>query len=105
MAKAFADLTASGQAKDIPHADWLALLLDRETSWRRDKRLTAAARRKTAPAGERRGRRLSRRPRSGPRPVPEALHFPAALLTNTTHSYVNAVPPECRNFRSEASAG
>src|ERR1700733_10697166 len=73
MAKAFADLTASGQAKDIPHADWLALLLDRETSWRRDKRLTAAARRKTAPAGERRGRRLSRRPRSGPRPVPEAL--------------------------------
>jgi DNA replication protein DnaC len=44
MAKAFADLTASGQAKDIPHADWLALLLDRETSWRRDKRLTARLR-------------------------------------------------------------
>src|ERR1700689_2067662 len=44
MAKAFADLSAGGQAKDIPHADWLALLLDRETSWRRDKRLTARLR-------------------------------------------------------------
>jgi DNA replication protein DnaC len=44
MAKAFADLAAAGQAKDLPHADWLALLLDRETSWRRDKRLTARLR-------------------------------------------------------------
>jgi DNA replication protein DnaC len=44
MAKAFADLAAAGQAKDIPHADWLALLLDRETSWQRDKRLTARLR-------------------------------------------------------------
>jgi DNA replication protein DnaC len=44
MAKAFADLTAAGQAKDLPHADWLALLLDRETSWRKDKRLTARLR-------------------------------------------------------------
>jgi len=44
MAKAFADLTAGAQAKDIPHADWLALLLDREMSWRKDKRLTARLR-------------------------------------------------------------
>ena len=44
MAKAFADLAAAGQAKDLPHADWLALLLDKETSWRRDKRLTARLR-------------------------------------------------------------
>jgi DNA replication protein DnaC len=44
MAKAFADLTAAGPAKDLPHADWLALLLDRETSWRKDKRLTARLR-------------------------------------------------------------
>ena len=41
--KAFADLADAGQAKDLPHADWLALLLDRETSWRRDKRLLRAA--------------------------------------------------------------
>ena len=40
MAQAFADLDA-GQARDLAHADWLALLLDREASWRRDKRLTA----------------------------------------------------------------
>jgi hypothetical protein len=32
MAKAFADITTADQAKDLPHADWLALLLDRETS-------------------------------------------------------------------------
>ena len=34
LAKAFADLAAAGQEKDLPHADWLALLLDRETSWK-----------------------------------------------------------------------
>ena len=44
MAKAFADLAAADQAKDIAHADWLALLLDMEASWRRDKRLTARLR-------------------------------------------------------------
>ena len=44
MAKAFADLADAGQAKDIAHADWLAMLLDREASWRRDKRLTARLR-------------------------------------------------------------
>ena len=44
MAKAFADIATADQAKDLPHADWLALLLDRETSWRRDKRLTARLR-------------------------------------------------------------
>ena len=44
MAKAFADLADADEAKDLAHADWLALLLDRETSWRRDKRLTARLR-------------------------------------------------------------
>src|SRR5208283_6068566 len=44
MAKAFADLADADQAKDLAHADWLALLLDREASWRRDKRLTARLR-------------------------------------------------------------
>src|SRR5208337_2654743 len=44
MAKAFADLADAGQVKDIAHADWLALLLAREASWRRDKRLTARLR-------------------------------------------------------------
>jgi hypothetical protein len=34
MAKAFADLAAADQANDVAHADWLALLLDREASWR-----------------------------------------------------------------------
>src|ERR1700722_738828 len=44
MAKAFADLAAADQAKALAHADWLALLLDMEASWRRDKRLTARLR-------------------------------------------------------------
>lgn len=44
MAKAFVDLVANDEAKDLPHTDWLALLLDRETSWRKDKRLTARLR-------------------------------------------------------------
>ena len=30
--------------RDLVHADWLALLLDRETSWRKDERLTARLR-------------------------------------------------------------
>ena len=41
MAKAFAELADADDPKDLAHADWLALLLDKETSWRRDKRLTA----------------------------------------------------------------
>jgi IstB-like ATP binding protein len=44
MAKAFADLADAGHAKDIAHAHWLAILLDREASWRRDKSLTARLR-------------------------------------------------------------
>jgi len=44
MAKAFADLADAVQPKDLAHADWLALLLDREASWRKDKRLTARLR-------------------------------------------------------------
>jgi len=41
MAKAFADLADADEPKDLVHADWLALLLDKEISWRRDKRLAA----------------------------------------------------------------
>jgi DNA replication protein DnaC len=41
MAKAFADLANADEPKDLVHADWLALLLDKEISWRRDKRLAA----------------------------------------------------------------
>ena len=44
MAKAFADLADADEPKDLTHADWLALLLDREMSWRRDKRLTTRLR-------------------------------------------------------------
>ncbi|WP_018409610.1 ATP-binding protein [Methylocystis rosea] len=44
MAKAFAELAETDEAKGIDRSDWLALLLDREASLRRDKRLTARLR-------------------------------------------------------------
>lgn len=44
MAKAFADIEATGEANGLGHAEWLALLLDREASLRRDKRLSARLR-------------------------------------------------------------
>jgi IstB-like ATP binding protein len=40
MAKAFADIEAGGEALSLGHAEWLALLLEREASLRRDKRLS-----------------------------------------------------------------
>lgn len=40
MAKAFADVTASGEAEAMSHAEWLGLLLDREITDRYDKKLT-----------------------------------------------------------------
>lgn len=44
MAKAFAELASAPEAKGLDRHDWLALLLDREVSLRRDKRLTARLR-------------------------------------------------------------
>jgi DNA replication protein DnaC len=44
MAKAFAEIDAKSQANDLGHREWLGLLLDREASWRRDKRLVARLR-------------------------------------------------------------
>jgi DNA replication protein DnaC len=44
MAGAFTELDAASQADDLGHREWLGLLLDRETSWRQDKRLVARLR-------------------------------------------------------------
>jgi DNA replication protein DnaC len=44
MAQAFAELEASGEGTTLTHADWLGLLLDREITHRRDKRLAARLR-------------------------------------------------------------
>src|SRR5258708_28021835 len=44
MAQAFAELEASDETAALTHADWLGLLLDRELSHRRDKRLAARLR-------------------------------------------------------------
>ena len=39
MAHAFADLDGNGDAAGLIHAEWLALLLDHEATWRNDRRL------------------------------------------------------------------
>ena len=44
MAQAFAELEASDETATLAHADWLALLVDRELTHRRDKRLAARLR-------------------------------------------------------------
>jgi len=44
MAQAFAELEASSDAATLTHADWLGLLVDREVTHRRDKRLEARLR-------------------------------------------------------------
>ena len=74
MAGAFGDMIDADTAS-LSHAEWLALLLEREISHRHDKRLAARLRyaklRHQAAVEE---RRLPRRPRSGPGFVPEAGH-------------------------------
>src|SRR5690348_15783547 len=44
MVQAFAELEASGEGTTLTHADWLGLLIDRELTHRRDKRLAARLR-------------------------------------------------------------
>jgi DNA replication protein DnaC len=44
MAKAFAEIEAAGEAATLTHPEWLALLLDQEASYRRDRRLLARLR-------------------------------------------------------------
>jgi len=44
MAKAFAEIAASGEADALGHHEWLGLLLDREVASRQDKRLAARLR-------------------------------------------------------------
>ena len=44
MAKAFVENAPGGEADALGHHEWLALLLDREASWRQDKRFAARLR-------------------------------------------------------------
>jgi DNA replication protein DnaC len=44
MARAFSELHADPRGAELSHAEWLALLLDRETTERRDRRLKARLR-------------------------------------------------------------
>ena len=44
MAKAFVEIAANGEADGLGHHEWLGLLLDREASWRQDKRFAARLR-------------------------------------------------------------
>ena len=44
MAKAFSEIEASGEGATLTHPEWLGLLLDREVTYRHDKRLRARLR-------------------------------------------------------------
>jgi DNA replication protein DnaC len=44
MAKAFVEISDADEANGLRRHEWLGLLLDREASWRRDKRLSARLR-------------------------------------------------------------
>ena len=44
MARAFNELAANAEAERLSHAEWQALLLDREWSWRHDRKLAARLR-------------------------------------------------------------
>ena len=44
MARAFTELEANPQSADLSHAEWLALLLDREATDRYERRLRARLR-------------------------------------------------------------
>ena len=44
MARAFVEIAADGEADGLGHHEWLGLLLDREASWRQDKRFAARLR-------------------------------------------------------------
>ena len=44
MAKAVGEIEASGEAAALTHPEWLGLLLDREVTYRRDRRLLARLR-------------------------------------------------------------
>jgi len=44
MAKAFSELIADPEAAGLQHGEWLAMLLDRETVYRQDKRMAARLR-------------------------------------------------------------
>ncbi len=44
MAKALVEIAAGGEADGLGHHEWLGLLLDREASWRQDKRLAGRLR-------------------------------------------------------------
>ena len=69
MAKAFDEVAASGDAAALPHLDWLALLRDREMTYRHDRKLTASFdMRGFAPSGCRRCR-LPCHARSRPRAI------------------------------------
>ena len=43
MAKALVEIAAASEADGLGHHEWLGLLLDREASWRQDKRLAGSA--------------------------------------------------------------
>jgi hypothetical protein len=76
MAKAFAEVAASGEAEAMNHAVWLGLLLDREVTDRYDKKLTRRLR--THGCAIRRVSRMSTAAAHAASTAPRSTSSPAA---------------------------
>ena len=77
MAQAFAELEASDETATLTHADWLGLLVDRELTHRRDKRLAARLRYARLPS-----RPASRTSITGPHEASTALYSTSSPMAN-----------------------
>ena len=77
MADTFIELQNNPEAAEMPHADWLGLLVDREVTVRDNRRLTRRLTSCQAPSSRHhRERRLSHRPWSRSFALPEPRHLP-----------------------------
>ena len=72
LAKGFKELESKAEARGLEHAEWLGLLLEYETTLRRQKRFERAPEPPSCVIGLHRGCRSSQRARARPRLVPEA---------------------------------
>lgn len=77
MADTLIELQNNPEATEMPHADWLSLLIDREMTFRDNRRLSRRLAAAKAPSGRHhREHRLSHLAWSRPRPLSNPHHKP-----------------------------
>lgn len=75
MADTCVELQNNPEAAEMPHADWLGLLVDREVTARDNRRLTRRLTSANSSSRHHRERRLSHRPWSRSFALPEPRHL------------------------------